>query len=95
MNTMRQFDEQIKRLKQELSMPFSLLSPSDKESLTNQIKTLMELDGWEPGHLAERVTSLEGDFERLENALKLIHASLVERDMMGNKDIGFGERNLS
>ena len=75
---MAQFTEQIEGLKRQLSScPISYTEKRD--SIIKNIKTLMELDGWEPGALAKRVDALE------EVLLKVIDLLPPEK----KKKIGF------
>ena len=77
---MAQFDEEIQKLQAFLNSPSNDMIKT--EATVRKLEQLMRLDGWEPGGLAERVSTLE----------KTVH-SLIERlrALEQKPNIGFGK----
>ena len=84
----RQYQQEIEDLKRDLRILSSSRS-EEKARIVNAIRTLEELDGWEPGLLTERISALERDVQLLKETLETICEKLAFDDIMGNLDIGF------
>ena len=72
---MGQFDDEIARLRQRLGGTYRL---AERQALITQIRELMELDGWQPGALADRVDAVEVELANLHERLVKLTAVIGE-----------------